>query len=132
MGKILLRILTILLLLFNTIGAIYGGWSLMTVPDGSGLQLPLSLLESTSFPDFFIPGLVLFVANGVFSACSLFAVIAQWKYAWWLVLIQGILLTGWIIIQVLLIRTTFFLQLIFIIIGLAFLLIGIKQIRKSR
>ena len=55
------------LLLFNGVGALFGGWSLIVHPDGSGLQLSMDWLRHTPFPDYLIPGVILFIANGLFS-----------------------------------------------------------------
>ena len=59
--------------IFIGIGAVAGGFGLVSAPDGSALGLPLELLEHSPFRDYFIPGLVLLVVNarailpGVFS-----------------------------------------------------------------
>jgi hypothetical protein len=91
--------LTIALLLFNAAGAFYGGFFLMMDPTGHLLHLNTYRLMTSPFLDYFYPGLVLFMANGVL---SLTAAIALWKgaqYALYLVLLQGFTLIGWIVIQ---------------------------------
>ena len=54
------------LLLFLGISAIYGGYNLIADPSGNRLQLPRGWLELTPFPNYFIPGLILFSVLGVF------------------------------------------------------------------
>lgn len=110
--KTFLKIFAFLLLLFNGTGALYGGWSLITQPSGSGLGMDVSLLESTPFHDFTDPGIVLFIANGLFSMAVLAALLFKHRFSPWLVILQGIILTGWIVVQVLLIQTYHPLQLI--------------------
>jgi hypothetical protein len=120
-----LRIIAILLLLFNGIGAIFGGWSLIQDPTGGDLKLPLSHLEHSPFSDFFIPGIILLVANGVFSLAAMFWTAFQWKHYAWLVLTQGALLTGWILIQMIMLREVSYLHFIYGGIGVALLWTGI-------
>ena len=93
--------LAVVLLLFNGFGALYGGWSLMTDPTGNQLQLPLSALEHTPFPDFLVPGTVLFFCIGVFSFVALTAMVFASRNYPLYILAEGCLLTGWIVIQLL-------------------------------
>ncbi len=53
--------------LFVALGAIPAGYSLIAEPDGSGLGMSLNLLSGSPFNDFFIPGLCLFIVNGIFN-----------------------------------------------------------------
>ncbi len=102
--KTSLKTLTALLLLFNGAGAIYGGGNLILHPDGSSIQLSLTWLEHTPFSNYLIPGIVLFVVNGLFSILALALLLThQRDYEWW-VMGQGIVLLAWLIIQMLLIR----------------------------
>ena len=50
---------------FIGLGALGGGFMLVRDPSGSALELPMSLLEGSPFPDFLIPGMFLFAVNGV-------------------------------------------------------------------
>jgi len=99
-----LKIISILLLLFNGIGAIYGGSILIIDPTGAKMQLSLSYLEHSPFNNYFIPGLVLFVCNGLFSLFIIIPTIFNWPYYSNLISIQGLVLIAWIIIQVIMIR----------------------------
>ena len=65
--KTIVKTISILLLLLNGIGALYGGYQLITDPTGSKMQIPLSFLENSPFNDYLIPGIVLFIVNGIFS-----------------------------------------------------------------
>jgi hypothetical protein len=51
---------------FLGFGAIVSGGFLMLAPDGSMLQMPLSVMQNSPFSNFFVPGLILFVLLGVF------------------------------------------------------------------
>jgi hypothetical protein len=116
--------LTALCLLINGAGAMYGGGLLVLDPSGSELGLPLSWLEETPFRDFFLPGLVLLLVNGVCSLYVLGALVFHAHRAAKLVVVQGLLLSGWIGIQVLMVQRYHPLQVIMGAIGLALLLLG--------
>jgi len=98
------RIITVILLLFNAISALFGGWALMSDPSGETLDMPLRFLEHSPFEDFLIPGIILFITNGLFSL--LFALMALLKFMnySWLVILQGFILVGWLTIQIIMIR----------------------------
>jgi hypothetical protein len=102
--KTLVKVICIILLLFNGIGALYGGFQLITDPSGAKLQMPLSYLEQSPFHDYLIPGIVLFIVNGLFSFVTVVAVFLRIPYSHWLVIMQGILLSGWIIMQILFVQ----------------------------
>lgn len=86
-------ILSLFLLLFHGAGAVYGGWSLMTDPSGSAIRLSLNILDHTPYPDFLIPGIVLFICMGLISLLGIIAMLlSQPKYACF-ILAEGILFT---------------------------------------
>ncbi len=130
--KLLLTIVAAALLLFNGIGALYGGWSLMAYPDGSDLQMPIEWLERTPFSDFLIPGIILFIANGL---CSIFVfamLLFNHKKASWLVMAQGVILMGWIVVQILLVQKYHPLQLILGVAGIGLIAAGYLRQKYDR
>ena len=118
------RTMAIILLLFNGAGALYGGSSLMFHPDGSGLRLSLSLLRHTPFRDFMFPGFVLFIVNGLFSVTVLLLTATRYRGYERYVAAQGIILAGWLVIQVLLIRTLDVMHLVMAVTGLGLIVCG--------
>jgi hypothetical protein len=100
----IVRVIAICLLLFNGMGALYGGYSLIFYPDGSDIQLDPALLAHTPFTDYFILGIILFIANGVLSIVALISLILKHKKYYLHILFQGCILLGWLVIQMLLIR----------------------------
>jgi len=98
------RVIAIILLLFNAISAMLGGWSLMSDPSGESLEMPLRFLDYSPFKNFLVPGIILFITNGIFSL--LFALMALLKFMnySWLVIFQGFILVGWLTIQTIMIR----------------------------
>ena len=120
-----LRSLAIALLIFNGMGALYGGSSLVAHPDGSGMQLSLSLLAHTPFHDYLIPGIILLVSNGLYSIMVLVTTIKRTQYYYLYIVSQGGILLGWLIIQVLLIRTIDVLHIIMGITSIGLILSGV-------
>jgi hypothetical protein len=130
--KTLLKFIAAALLLFNGVGALYGGGNLILHPDGSSIQLTLDWLKHTPFSDYFIPGIVLFVANGLFSFIALAAMLLKVKNYAWLVMAEGAILTGWIVIQMLMIQTVYFLHIVMGGVGLALLFVGYVILKYNK
>lgn len=125
------RILIILLLLFNGISACFGGYMLMSKPDGSGLDMPLNLLEHTPFSNYLIPGIVLFVANGLLSLVIAFFVVAKSKHYIKLTILQGFILIGWIVVQMIMLQTVNYLHIIFGALGVLLVVSGILLTKRN-
>jgi hypothetical protein len=120
----LLKIITSLLLLVNGLGAIYGGLHLIKNPDGSSLQMSLAVLKYSPFQDFLIPGIILFTANGLFSILVLLSLVYGYRNYSGLVIIQGSILTGWILVQIMMLQMVYYLHAIFGFIGIVLILAG--------
>lgn len=127
-----LKITTILLLAYTLIGAFYGGINLILYPDGSSIELSLDLLKHSPFNNFLIPGILLLLVNGVFCTFVLVATIFNHRDYVKLIIAQGAILTGWIIIQILLIKTIFYLQYVLGGIGIALIILGLLQQKKIK
>jgi energy-converting hydrogenase Eha subunit C len=119
------RTLAIFLLLVNGTAAMYGGWSLMTDPTGADLGLPSDWIFMIPFRDYFVPGVILFVVNGIFSILSAIATMSHSRGYEKFIMAQGILLTGWILVQVLMLRTIEVLHFAMAGIGLTMLVLGV-------
>jgi hypothetical protein len=132
--KIFAKISAVILLLFNGIGAFYGSLKLISDPSGMKLQLPLSFLDKSPFNDYFIPGIVLFCVNGLFSMLTLFMLLINNKNSHWYVIIQGTLLSGWILIQMIMLQMFYApLHGTFLAVGVLLLLSGLflwKKVQK--
>jgi len=132
--KTFLKISTSFLLLCNGIGAIYGGSSLMRYPDGSGMHLSVDWLKYTPFTDYSIPGLILFLVNGLFSLFVWVSLLLNRNNYSLLIMVQGTLLLAWIIIQIILMRTVHFLHIILGSVGIALIILGgfQRQLTKEK
>jgi hypothetical protein len=130
--KKVLNILAGILLLFNGTGAIYGGVSLIAAPDGSGLQMGVEWLEQTPFDNYLIPGIILLAVNGIFSFVCLGMMLIRNKQYGRYVVVQGVLLCGWIGVQILLIRTVNMLHIVMAATGLILTVCGAGIIRVEQ
>ncbi len=119
-----LRFLAIFLLLFNGVGAVIGGWILMMDPSGVQMQLPANYLAHIPFKDYFIPGLVLFAANGLMSFVVLVAIATNRRFYTQMIVVQGAILSGWIMIQTLMVQDVYYLHYIMGSVGLALIGLG--------
>ncbi len=122
--KKLLLIASAVLLLFNGLSALFGGWQLMMQPDGSSMEMSLDWLQYSPFSNYLIPGILLFVVNGLMSILVFILLIIKYKSYPLLVMLQGVLLFGWIAVQVLLLRDIIWIQILYGSIGLVLLLLG--------
>jgi len=129
--KTLLKIITLLLLLVNGTGAIYGGTHLILHPDGSSLGMSLEFLNHTPFQNYLIPGITLFIANGICSFMVILSLILNRRNYPLFVIAQGMILTGWIIIQVFLIQTIHLLHIFLGSIGMLLIILGWVQKRLN-
>ena len=65
---------------FVAVMAVPAGLSLILEPDGSGIGLPTDILQTSPFRDYLIPGLFLFVFNGIFQLIGAVASFRKNKY----------------------------------------------------
>ncbi len=132
--KLFLYTCAVLLLLLNGTGAVYGGWQLIAHPDGSGLSMTVEYLRYSPFKDYFIPGLVLFIANGLGSFAVLLAIALRYRRAAWLIMAQGAVLCGWIGIQLCMVRIVYYLHFVMGATGVLLLVCGalLYRIQKKK
>lgn len=132
----MLLILAAILLAFNGAGALFGGYHLMRDPSGGTMQLQKDFLVGSPFPDYFIPGVVLFTLIGILSLVTLGYVLFQKKGFSNLLIVQGTFLVVWFMVQVFSIREFHYLQVVFGGIGLFLIFAGKKfqqiEIKRSK
>ncbi len=116
---------------FIGLGALGGGFMLVRDPSGSALELPMSLLEGSPFPDFLIPGMFLFAVNGVGSMIGAGLSFTRRRYAQEIAIVLGAILIAWIVIQVVIISSFHWLHVLYFILGVVELGIGL-YIRRRR
>lgn len=84
------------------LGAVAGGFTLASAKDGSGIGFELDLLEGTPFPDFLLPGLILFGLGlaAVALAVVLARAVRHRRLPTWLsplLLLTGLGILAWIV-----------------------------------
>jgi len=130
------RFLLVFLLTFVSIGAIYGGGSMLLSPDGSLLGMNVSWLEGSPFSSFIIPGLILFLLIGLLPMMTIFGLISrknnrlfsflnlfpQKHWSWTFSLYISIIIMIWISVQQLMTDYYIFQPLIALV-GIAILIV---------
>jgi hypothetical protein len=104
------RIVLLVIHALEGIGALLGGILLVATPDGSSMQLPLTVLHGV-FPNFLIPGLALTML-GLLNIVAFFAVLRDSKIAW---ILSGMALIGlaiWFVVEIAVIRELHWLQFV--------------------
>lgn len=119
-----MKSLLFFLVAFIAITSSVSGLLMISKPDGSILQLPLSLLEDTPFKNFLMPGIAL---AGVVGGVNLLAVFYNlqrhpMRYNW--AMAGGAVIIIWIIVQILLINTFHPLQVLYLFAGVLTILIA--------
>lgn len=133
-AHIILHSIAVILLLFNGVGALYGGWQLVTDPTGGSMQMPLTYLQHSPFTNYLIPGIILLLANGVGSFVVLGLIMFTNRCYSLAIVAEGFILGGWITIQMLMLRTANPLQLFYFATALLLVVTGtalwrIKQVK---
>lgn len=127
-----LRILNIVLLIFLSVSAFFGGILFLVAPDGSLLHISTTLLRGSIFKDYFFPGLILLIANGIVPLFVAAAAAKKYKYYSLLSVMQGVILVIWITVEALIIKQVQFLQLIYNFMGIFFIVAGITLYDKTK
>lgn len=88
-----------ILQLFIAIGALAGGAALVRQPTVA-LGMPLSYLEGSPFKDYLVPGIVLFIFNGLGSLAAGILTLRCYRYAGEIAMVFGAGLMVWILVQI--------------------------------
>ena len=128
-----LRTLALIPLFFTSISALGGGIALIISPTGETIEMPLSILENSPFRSFLIPGIILLVMNGLLSLLIAVFVILKSGISGRLVLIQGSILIGWILIQIAMIRAYApVMHTLYLAVGVGLAITGILILKSGR
>lgn len=121
-----LKVIVVILLLAIGISALFAGYGMMSDPTGSKLGMSTSLLSFSPFKDFLIPGITLFVANGILSLLTVLLILIDNKRYAFFIAGQGIVLAIWIFVQMLMLQTMNMLQLTCLVIASVFVVAGLR------
>ena len=127
-----MRIASIILLFIIGLGAIAAGYGLITDPSGKAIGIPIEYLTHSGFDNFLIPGIILLTVIGVTSIMIGIITIKKDRPYPILMAIQGAILAGWIIIQVILVRDFNWLHISCLAIGVLLIYFGITIDLKDK
>jgi len=118
---------------FQALSGLGGGAFLIADPTGETLDLSLSFLINSPFPDYLIPGIILFTVLGVY---PLIVTAGLWKRKYWGWLgsiFLGIVLLIWIFVEILIIgyQSEPPLQLIYGILGIVIMFLTLLPGTKN-
>lgn len=129
MLKTVLKWLLITLELFVAAGAFFGGVQLIRDPSGGLMQMPAAhfLTSHSLFSDWFIPGIILLVANGLVPLVVLVGAVLNVAWAKLGHVAVGTILLGWMIGQALIVGVSAPIQVFFIGLAVFLLLLGLTN-----
>lgn len=128
-----LNLIGIILLILTGLNALAAGFSMIVEPTGKDLGMTVEgILKHSPFNSFLIPGITLFTTIGILCIITALYVIKRWKKSEYLVMIQGIILFGWIFFQVIFLRQFNWMHATFGIIGIFFTIWGFKLYREKQ
>jgi len=115
---------------FTGIGAIPAGYLLLKDTTGAGMGMSPDILSNSPLGSFLLPGLFLLLINGFAHLAAAFLSFSGSRYAGYAGVVLGVVLILWIVIQVLWISLSSFLQPLFFVIGLVNTWLGWKIINS--
>lgn len=129
--KPFLLYLLLIILLFEGVGAVYGGTVLIADPTGEMLKLDINYINNASFKNYLLPGIILLIFNGLIPLFTFYSLLRQpdwnWPEAlniykdnsweWAFSLYSGIILVIWIYVQMLIIGYIGTIQSVFGLLG---------------
>lgn len=110
---------------FVAISAFGGGGMLIFVPDGRLMQMPVTMLETSPFSTFFIPGVILVLANGLFPTAVVISTLKRLDWVRFGHVATGVILVGWIAIQGVMVGFGHWLQITYGALGLVLIGFGL-------
>ena len=120
-------------------GAIFGGGVLIVSPTGALIGMPLSMLASSPFHSFLIPGLLLFVVLGICPLLLIFALIkkrpcalaeyfnvfSDMSWQWTACIYQAFALIIWIQLEMVFLQAVHWLHTFYMFFAIAILFVAL-------
>ena len=119
-----LRLFAIILLFINGVAALAGGARLIGDPSGEAMGWTKEMLEHSPFDNYLMPGVILLTVNGLLSLIIAVLTIKKNKIYTSYIILQGAVLCGWIITEIMMIRLYHPLHFIFLAVGLLLIVCG--------
>lgn len=115
---------------FVGVGAVGGGLGLILEPSGSNLDMPLEMLENSPFSTYLIPGIFLFMVNGLGSLVGAAASFKRYRYAGETAVALGVFLVAWLTLQIYWFATLHWLHALYLGLGILEIALG-WSLRKA-
>lgn len=125
------RITAIVALVFLALSGVIGAIPLIVNPGGEPWSMPQSLLQYSPFRSYFVPGIILLVANGLLSLWVLGLTVGKHPgFGWW-VIAQGVVLLGWLIVEVAMLRLMVWPHYLYGAVAIVLVISGIALVRAK-
>ena len=121
-----------LLQTFIALTALAGGFMFVKDPSGVSMGFHVSMLEGSIFPNYLIPGLFLFLVNGLGSLIGAMLSFIRNRNAGAAAIALGAILLAWLAIQVIAIRTLNWVQGLYFLLGLVELALGMHVSQRLK
>ena len=108
------------------------GITMATVPPGQSINPSLSLLGPTPFKNFILPGIILAVVVGGINLVAVIANIRHRDKHYSLTLAGGLILTSWIVAQILLIHAANWIHYMLLACGLIIIILSLRLREKTK
>lgn len=129
----------IILLVFLSIGALYGGIGFIIQPDGSFFKMDTSLLKNSVFHNYLVPGLILLTLFGLIPIFVVFCLIKKtnnkilerlnlikdYHFSWTFTVYLGFALIIWINVQTLILNSVEIIHTIYSSLGMLIIIIAL-------
>ena len=112
------------LLLIVGIGAVAAGIELILKPNGSALGMSVELLEDSPFQSFLIPGIILFLINGLGSFLGAILSFKKHALSGKVTIVLGFAMIIWISAQIYWIGWINWMQTFFFLVGIIEVILG--------
>lgn len=124
------RQLSLAILVFVGVIALFGSYHMITDPTGSTLGLPSYLLNGSILSSYAILGWIILVTIGLFSIVTILSILRKANMYSILIMLQGLIICLLVFAEIILAGETFIMQYVFLIAGLG--LIGLGFLQNSR
>jgi hypothetical protein len=125
------RVVAIVALIFLGLSGVIGAIPLILNPGGEPWRMPQSLLQYSPFHSYLVPGIILLVANGLLTLWVLGLTVGKHPgFGWW-VIAQGVVLLGWLIVEVAMLRLMVWPHYLYGAVAMALVISGIAIVRAN-
>jgi hypothetical protein len=119
-----MKTILFLLVSFTALTALSSGILMIYDPSGSFFQMSESLLSGTPFKNFLVPGAVLALIVGGTNLAAVVLNLMRNKNRYNFAIAAGVMISGWIIIQMIMISAFSWFQLLYLVIGIFTILLA--------